>query len=203
MQEKSAELDALKTDNNTELWCSSCESNLRLMLSCLQRYSICVFWKKYFFPILFPPVCHHWDHCNLCVRWVSKVLEEAQSALHAGLLHLLLHPGIPNDHRGMKKTHIHLFFEGNSSAAFRGHEKKNLLLTFWWETWQNSGKCESGAYLCLCVEQNGMYMLQLVDTFAASYSLVIIAIFELVGISYLYGESVWQSEKVFLNCIFG
>uniref|UniRef100_A0A8D3BSL3 Transporter n=1 Tax=Scophthalmus maximus TaxID=52904 RepID=A0A8D3BSL3_SCOMX len=35
--------------------------------------------------------------------------------------------------------------------------------------------------------QNGMYMLQLVDTFAASYSLVIIAIFELVGISYLYG----------------
>lgn len=35
-----------------------------------------------------------------------------------------------------------------------------------------------------------MYMLQLVDTFAASYSLVIIAIFELVGISYLYGESV-------------
>lgn len=50
--------------------------------------------------------------------------------------------------------------------------------------------------VCLCVEQNGMYMLQLVDTFAASYSLVIIAIFELVGISYLYGES----EKVqFLN----
>lgn len=94
------------------------------MMSCLQRYSISVFWKKYFFPILFPPVCHHWDHCNLCVRWVSKVLEEAQSALHAGLLHLLLHPGIPNDHRGMKKTHIHLFFEGNSSAAFRGHEKK-------------------------------------------------------------------------------
>lgn len=50
--------------------------------------------------------------------------------------------------------------------------------------------------MCVCVEQNGMYMLQLVDTFAASYSLVIIAIFELVGISYLYGES----EKVhFLN----
>lgn len=33
-----------------------------------------------------------------------------------------------------------------------------------------------------------MYMLQLVDTYAASYSLVIIAIFELVGISYIYGE---------------
>lgn len=44
--------------------------------------------------------------------------------------------------------------------------------------------------ICVCVEQNGMYMLQLVDTFAASYSLVIIAIFELVGISYLYGEFV-------------
>ncbi|MGH0137000.1 UNVERIFIED_CONTAM: hypothetical protein FKN15_043141 [Acipenser sinensis] len=35
---------------------------------------------------------------------------------------------------------------------------------------------------------NGMYMLQLVDTYAASYSLVIIAIFELVGISYIYDK---------------
>lgn len=31
-------------------------------------------------------------------------------------------------------------------------------------------------------------MLQLVDTYAASYSLVIIAIFELVGVSYVYGK---------------
>ncbi|XP_071771487.1 sodium- and chloride-dependent glycine transporter 2 [Centroberyx gerrardi] len=37
------------------------------------------------------------------------------------------------------------------------------------------------------ITESGMYMLQLVDTFAASYSLVIIAIFELVGVSYLYG----------------
>ncbi|KAK6472992.1 sodium- and chloride-dependent glycine transporter 2-like [Huso huso] len=37
------------------------------------------------------------------------------------------------------------------------------------------------------ITENGMYMLQLVDTYAASYSLVIIAIFELVGISYIYG----------------
>ncbi|KAL2089069.1 hypothetical protein ACEWY4_015968 [Coilia grayii] len=37
------------------------------------------------------------------------------------------------------------------------------------------------------ITESGMYMLQLVDTFAASYSLVIIAIFELVGISYIYG----------------
>ncbi|XP_061469125.1 sodium- and chloride-dependent glycine transporter 2 isoform X3 [Rhineura floridana] len=37
------------------------------------------------------------------------------------------------------------------------------------------------------ITQGGMYMLQLVDTYAASYSLVIIAIFELVGISYIYG----------------
>uniref|UniRef100_A0A671LTJ4 Transporter n=1 Tax=Sinocyclocheilus anshuiensis TaxID=1608454 RepID=A0A671LTJ4_9TELE len=37
------------------------------------------------------------------------------------------------------------------------------------------------------ITENGMYMLQLVDTFAASYSLVIIAIFELIGISYIYG----------------
>ncbi|XP_066438618.1 sodium- and chloride-dependent glycine transporter 2 [Eleutherodactylus coqui] len=37
------------------------------------------------------------------------------------------------------------------------------------------------------VTQGGIYMLQLVDNYAASYSLVIIAIFELVGISYVYG----------------
>uniref|UniRef100_A0A8C7VDB1 Transporter n=1 Tax=Oncorhynchus mykiss TaxID=8022 RepID=A0A8C7VDB1_ONCMY len=37
------------------------------------------------------------------------------------------------------------------------------------------------------VTENGMYMLQLVDTYAASYSLVIIAICELIGISYFYG----------------
>ncbi|XP_066556629.1 sodium- and chloride-dependent glycine transporter 2 [Amia ocellicauda] len=37
------------------------------------------------------------------------------------------------------------------------------------------------------ITESGMYMLQLVDTYAASYSLVIIAIFELVGISYIYG----------------
>ncbi|KAG2462330.1 SC6A5 protein, partial [Polypterus senegalus] len=37
------------------------------------------------------------------------------------------------------------------------------------------------------ITESGMYMLQLVDTYAASYSLVIIAIFELVGISYVYG----------------
>nr|XP_006642702.2 PREDICTED: sodium- and chloride-dependent glycine transporter 2 isoform X1 [Lepisosteus oculatus] len=48
---------------------------------------------------------------------------------------------------------------------------------------------------CICffvlgfpmITESGMYMLQLVDTYAASYSLVIIAIFELVGISYIYG----------------
>uniref|UniRef100_A0A8C5CQJ3 Transporter n=1 Tax=Gadus morhua TaxID=8049 RepID=A0A8C5CQJ3_GADMO len=48
---------------------------------------------------------------------------------------------------------------------------------------------------CLCffflgfpmITESGMYMLQLVDTFAASYSLVIIAICELLGVSYLYG----------------
>ncbi|XP_032894564.1 sodium- and chloride-dependent glycine transporter 2 [Amblyraja radiata] len=37
------------------------------------------------------------------------------------------------------------------------------------------------------ITQSGIYMLQLVDTYAASYSLVIIAIFELVGVSYIYG----------------
>uniref|UniRef100_A0A8C8GXF8 Transporter n=1 Tax=Oncorhynchus tshawytscha TaxID=74940 RepID=A0A8C8GXF8_ONCTS len=47
-------------------------------------------------------------------------------------------------------------------------------------------------FTCVCVsvcvyDCNGMYMLQLVDTYAASYSLVIIAICELIGISYFYG----------------
>ncbi|XP_027708360.1 sodium- and chloride-dependent glycine transporter 2 [Vombatus ursinus] len=37
------------------------------------------------------------------------------------------------------------------------------------------------------ITQGGIYMFQLVDTYAASYALVIIAIFELVGISYIYG----------------
>uniref|UniRef100_UPI00358FC89F sodium- and chloride-dependent glycine transporter 2 n=1 Tax=Myxine glutinosa TaxID=7769 RepID=UPI00358FC89F len=37
------------------------------------------------------------------------------------------------------------------------------------------------------VMESGIYTLQLVDTYAASYSLLIIAIFELVGISYIYG----------------
>ncbi|TSM20277.1 Protein arginine N-methyltransferase 3 [Bagarius yarrelli] len=36
------------------------------------------------------------------------------------------------------------------------------------------------------INESGMYMLQLVDTYAASYSLVIIAIFELIGVSYVY-----------------
>ncbi|KAK2868914.1 hypothetical protein Q7C36_000785 [Tachysurus vachellii] len=37
------------------------------------------------------------------------------------------------------------------------------------------------------INESGMYMLQLVDTYAASYSLVILAIFELIGVSYIYG----------------
>lgn len=43
--------------------------------------------------------------------------------------------------------------------------------------------------LLVCLPcQGGIYMFQLVDTYAASYALVIIAIFELVGISYVYGK---------------
>lgn len=49
-------------------------------------------------------------------------------------------------------------------------------------------------FVCLLLK-SGMYMLQLVDTYAASYSLVIIAIFELVGISYLYGECTSAAES--------
>uniref|UniRef100_A0A8C4PZ60 Transporter n=1 Tax=Eptatretus burgeri TaxID=7764 RepID=A0A8C4PZ60_EPTBU len=39
------------------------------------------------------------------------------------------------------------------------------------------------------VMEGGIYTLQLVDTYAASYSLLIIAIFELLGISYIYGNT--------------
>ena len=44
-------------------------------------------------------------------------------------------------------------------------------------------------------------MFQLVDTYAASYALVIIAIFELVGISYVYGKGTlcllpWEGQNV-------
>ncbi len=57
-----------------------------------------------FLPIISIPVCHHWDHRNLCVRRVPQILEETQTALHPGLLHLLLHPGISHDHRGTTQT---------------------------------------------------------------------------------------------------
>lgn len=44
-------------------------------------------------------------------------------------------------------------------------------------------------------------MFQLVDTYAASYALVIIAIFELVGISYVYGKGITVSAvQVELQC---
>jgi hypothetical protein len=44
-------------------------------------------------------------------------------------------------------------------------------------------------------------MFQLVDTYAASYALVIIAIFELVGISYVYGKEVSVcAAKVEFQC---
>ncbi|KAF7652525.1 hypothetical protein LDENG_00095800 [Lucifuga dentata] len=46
------------------------------------------------------------------------------------------------------------------------------------------------------ITESGMYVLQLVDTYAASYSLVIIAIFELVGISYLY-----ETEEKLMTCV--
>ena len=42
--------------------------------------------------------------------------------------------------------------------------------------------------------KGGIYMFQLVDTYAASYALVIIAIFELVGISYVYGKGTTETD---------
>lgn len=54
------------------------------------------------------PVCHHRDHRDLCVGRVPQILAEAQAGLHPGLLRLLLHPGIPHDHRGTDATHAYL-----------------------------------------------------------------------------------------------
>ncbi|VTJ55235.1 Hypothetical predicted protein [Marmota monax] len=63
---------------------------------------------------------------------------------------------------------------------------------------------------CICffimgfpmITQGGIYMFQLVDTYAASYALVIIAIFELVGISYVYGKGIAVSAlQVELQCL--
>lgn len=51
-------------------------------------------------PIISIPVCHHWDHRDLRVRRVPQILEETQTALHLGLLRLLLHSRVPHDHRG-------------------------------------------------------------------------------------------------------
>lgn len=45
-------------------------------------------------------------------------------------------------------------------------------------------------------------MLQLVDTYAASYSLVIIAIFELVGVSYIYGKKTLLLDSLCPSNIF-
>lgn len=46
-------------------------------------------------------------------------------------------------------------------------------------------------------------MFQLVDTYAASYALVIIAIFELVGISYVYGKGTLPVAKGEPGCMVG
>ena len=37
------------------------------------------------------------------------------------------------------------------------------------------------------VVQGGMYMLQLIDNYAATYSLLIIGLFECITIAYIYG----------------
>lgn len=158
-------------------------------------------------------VRHHRDHRDIRVRRVPQILEETQARLHSRLLHRFLHPGLPHDNRG---THR------NTSSLSTGRTKLSSLEALLTErnkihhlgkTWSNGSfflwnpcnikqfyrKCELGfvfhvLFVCLPF-QNGMYMLQLVDTYAASYSLVIIAIFELVGISYLYGECMCATES--------
>uniref|UniRef100_A0A4W5PPR5 Transporter n=1 Tax=Hucho hucho TaxID=62062 RepID=A0A4W5PPR5_9TELE len=66
-----------------------------------------------------------------------------------------------------------------------------MLLTLGLDTMVTNPHCVNPPpihWLCITgLRCNGMYMLQLVDTYAASYSLVIIAICELIGISYFYG----------------
>lgn len=45
-------------------------------------------------------VCHHRDHCDFHLRWVPQVSAHTQTCVHSGLLYLLLHYGLPNDHTG-------------------------------------------------------------------------------------------------------
>ena len=39
-----------------------------------------------------------------------------------------------------------------------------------------------------CTTRGGMYLLQLIDNYAATYSLLIIGLFECVALSYIYGK---------------
>lgn len=65
-------------------------------------------------------VCHHWDHRNICLRWVPQVLEETQAGLHADLLCLLFHSGFSYDHRG-------------TTQALNMHELWNFSKSSKWE----------------------------------------------------------------------
>ena len=46
-----------------------------------------------------------------------------------------------------------------------------------------------GCCICIffCLIQGGIYMIQIIDNFAATYSLLIIGLFECVALSYVYG----------------
>lgn len=72
-------------------------------------------------PFISIPVCHHWDHRNLCVGRVPQILEETQTSLYPGLLHLLLYPGISHDHRGMGTDTKHTSMYVHTDATQQGH----------------------------------------------------------------------------------
>ena len=46
--------------------------------------------------------------------------------------------------------------------------------------------------VCVCVCQGGMYVLQLMDTYAASWSVFLMAITECAIIAWIYGTAQWN-----------
>ena len=54
-------------------------------------------------------------------------------------------------------------------------------------------------FLFELIFQGGMYMLQLIDNYAATYSLLIITLFECIALNYVYGK---LSVFICKHCLF-
>lgn len=99
--------------HSSHMWLNSKKINLFSLISIplpsVHTFSLAHLFPPFLLPLISVPVCHHWDHRNLCVRRVPQIFEETQTALHPGLLRLLLHPGISHDHRGKTQRHTSMY----------------------------------------------------------------------------------------------